>query len=625
MPLPQNIQNILNDPKFLADVQLLGGSLAGGTAEKNQAVTRVEQVRDRLAEEIQKLGISLPGELNKYGPKELANFLMPFGAGQFVSAAEASGNIPAYGRESFANLFGNVKNFADYVIGGGQFENLNVPRTQLSTGGYSGGRTVPVPVGSTYKVNPQGIVLVRGAAGGTPQTQTMADITGTQPTKYYQFKGSPDVFDQNGNYISSAQAATIPNFFQNVIQLDYVRPEVKSASDFATYSGKPVSVSALTNPPPTPQGTTGTSGTQDYSSIISGAMTVLPTTTAEQTKVNETYQAIINKMKELEGQTAYQQSQEDIQGVTAKKAQLRDLQAQLTALNASTAATQANIEGRPMSMGAIVGQQGEVGRQNAIKALSLNAQINTLQGNIQTAQEAVNRMVDLKYAPIKTQLEELNVLLQQNRDALSKAEQKVADALKLQNDIKLKQLDIQIANEKNWETTVNTALANGAPISVITNARQLYAAKNEDKARALLAPYTGVKSNDVSAGGGTVGEQRDYTVSTYLNSKKGTDGYVAAETYQEALKKFIAKGGTQSNFFASFPQQTYLRQQEIDKLPAAMKPKTDTGYTATTIPANIKQSLMEDIKAGFPLDQLVKAYPEISPSFINSFKWDLGF
>jgi hypothetical protein len=93
---------------------------------------------------------------------------------------------------------------------------------------------------------------------------------------------------------------------------------------------------------------------------------------------------------------------------------------------------------------------------------------------------------------------------------------------------------------------------------------------------------------------------------------------VAAETYQEALRKFIARGGTQTDFFASFPQETYLRQQEIDKLPAAMKPKLPGRMTASTIDQNTLAELTDDIQKGATLQQLYEAYSEISPALIQS-------
>ena len=157
MPLPTNIQNILNDPQYQADIKLLGGSLAGGTAEKNLAATRVQDTAKRITGEIEKLGLSSP-----FSSQFLSGALQPFGSGQFLSADEFSGNVQPFGRESFANLFGSPKAAAEYVLGGGQFENLNIPRTQLSTGGFGGGRTLSVPKGSTFQVNPQGIVLKRG-------------------------------------------------------------------------------------------------------------------------------------------------------------------------------------------------------------------------------------------------------------------------------------------------------------------------------------------------------------------------------------------------------------------------------------------------------------------------------
>ena len=102
MPLPTNIQNILNDPQYQADIKLLGGSLSGGTAEKNLAVRRVEDTEKRIRGEIDKLGLSSP-----FSSQFLSGALQPFGSGQFLSADEFSGNVQPFGRENFANFFGS--------------------------------------------------------------------------------------------------------------------------------------------------------------------------------------------------------------------------------------------------------------------------------------------------------------------------------------------------------------------------------------------------------------------------------------------------------------------------------------------------------------------------------------
>lgn len=98
-------------------------------------------------------------------------------------------------------------------------------------------------------------------------------------------------------------------------------------------------------------------------------------------------------------------------------------------------------------------------------------------------------------------------------------------------------------------------------------------------------------------------EIRDSNVGNFLESKKGTDGYISASDYQQGLRNYIKGGGTQSNYFASFPQQTYLRQQEIDKLPASLKPQMTTTKSDLT-PDQL--SIINDAKAA--IDQTKQRY-----------------
>ncbi len=135
--------------------------------------------------------------------------------------------------------------------------------------------------------------------------------------------------------------------------------------------------------------------------------------------------------------------------------------------------------------------------------------------------------------------------------------------------------------------------------------------------------YTGLKKPTSDRATTTKAEERDSAVSQFLSEKKGNDGYVAAEVYQQALKKFIAGGGTQSNFFASFPQQTYLRQLEIEKLPAGMRPQqvTDKGNLTPD-----QVALINDAKAA--IDFVKQSYGDVNAArqqIIEESKSKYGF
>ena len=106
---------------------------------------------------------------------------------------------------------------------------------------------------------------------------------------------------------------------------------------------------------------------------------------------------------------------------------------------------------------------------------------------------------------------------------------------------------------------------------------------------------------------GTESTKRDTTTGNYLESKRGTDGLVSAGTYLEGLRKFVAAGGSQANYTSSFPQQLYLRQQEIDKLPAELQPKATGGDFAAAIAEEVTYAQQLKDK-GFSRKDIEKQY-----------------
>ena len=70
---------------------------------------------------------------------------------------------------------------------------------------------------------------------------------------YIRYQGSPDVFDETtGRYVSDIEAQKIPNFDTQVKQLNVIRPDIKTETDFAKVSGTNVAMSPLPSPIPSP-------------------------------------------------------------------------------------------------------------------------------------------------------------------------------------------------------------------------------------------------------------------------------------------------------------------------------------------------------------------------------------
>lgn len=261
----------------------------------------------------------------------------------------------------------------------------------------------------------------------------------------------------------------------------YKAPEVTPVAP-AIALGKPIPEVKL--PPPAPQ--------PDFNAIISGQTQTL---TDAQTRADalqaqqDTSTSEINKrLAELQGKTAYQQQQEDILGIPQQQKEIQELTNQIQAIGNETKAQQLALEGqgRGIPQAIIGGQQAQVGRENAIKALTLSAQLSAKQGNLAIATQQAQRAVDLKFAPIEQEIKNKLQAIELNAPNLTKAEKKVADAtaarLKLQQE--------QIEGEKETEKSVNeiaiTAGKNGASPALMA---QISTAKSVKEALSKSAGY----------------------------------------------------------------------------------------------------------------------------------------
>lgn len=293
--------------------------------------------------------------------------------------------------------------------------------------------------------------------------------------------------------------------------------------------------------------------TPDYNSILAGVTSAESTVKSDQAE-------IMKNLKDLEGETGYELSQEELYGVNKNRKELTNLTAQLNSINAEAAAATLDVDrvGRPAILTSAANlEKGNIERDRTIKALRLSSSIQAIRGNLALANDQVKRAVSLKYEPLKDRIKTLDKQLEFNYDTFTKAEKKQADFLKAQNEKELKQLDDQQKIEEKWVSTRNNALSNGAPVSIINQADQLQNIGKENEARALLSRYTGNQS--------TEGDKTKFATSsmaTELSSVAGPDGFIHPRDYQRALNAWVAKGYTASSFHTTFqnfrnPNDTY--------------------------------------------------------------------
>ena len=105
-----------------------------------------------------------------------------------------------YGREDFANLFGDYTKFTDYLLSGNKLENVSLPQMGLSPA-----RQILAPAGTTRTQNPYGTVLTRDNQaplsaeqfGAYQDTTAKANQSPNQPVQ---------VFRDNANNFFSVDA-----------------------------------------------------------------------------------------------------------------------------------------------------------------------------------------------------------------------------------------------------------------------------------------------------------------------------------------------------------------------------------------------------------------------------------
>jgi hypothetical protein len=236
-----------------------------------------------------------------------------------------------------------------------------------------------------------------------------------------------------------------------------------------------------------------TKSIQDYIKLLEGE------DTEAKTELDKQIEQFKTTLAESEGRGAAQLAAEEEQKVQQKKdallavnnqiqtkiAEFNQLQAQLQELSV-------DVEGRPITMASIIGSQSQI--QNKLMAQKnsfaadvglLQAQALALQGQVNSAQAAADRAVDLKYADIDTRLNNQATLIDLMRDQLSDEEQTRLQAIELYLQDKKERLDEQKQNEKDIENMALSVvgLASQDVVNQIRNAKDIF------QAAQLAAPY----------------------------------------------------------------------------------------------------------------------------------------
>lgn len=231
-------------------------------------------------------------------------------------------------------------------------------------------------------------------------------------------------------------------------------------------------------------GTTNASGTTGESdAFVAGANTTLSEyikqLTPPKTESDVKEQSLLDKMASLTGELAQQAADqltaEQSAGIPELKKQFADINTQILAKTAEykqirDAYDQASVANRnkPITMNSIIGNEAQI---NYAKQAELNraasdigllqAQALGLQGQIQTAQDTVNRAIDLKYSSIQSRLDVYEAQLRAIQPTLNKEERTLAQAQQILLDNQRQALADAKQNEKNIQDVMLQAIKSG--------------------------------------------------------------------------------------------------------------------------------------------------------------------
>lgn len=214
----------------------------------------------------------------------------------------------------------------------------------------------------------------------------------------------------------------------------------------------PIGVTTPTATTPSTAGAYGDTVTKTLDQYIKEAQSA--TKSAAEVQQDSLTARLSDLLGQTAGQTQALSTAEAEQGVPDLTKQLQDINNQIKTTRAEQNALNVDVQGKPITMSSIIGAQAQINAVMDAKIYTLSAQAQALQGNISLAKENAQKAVDLKYAPILEELKIKQAQLELIRPTLTKEEKIRAEALAQKNKDEANALQLQIANQKDQNSTL---------------------------------------------------------------------------------------------------------------------------------------------------------------------------
>lgn len=197
-------------------------------------------------------------------------------------------------------------------------------------------------------------------------------------------------------------------------------------------------------------------GAGEASAMIAGGKTaisdLIQQLTPAQTDAEKKQQDLLDQMASLAGQEANKAADQLTAEQSANLPQLRqqfaEINGQIMTKSAEYDALVKAQEGKPITMNSIIGSERAILNAKASDIGMLTARAQALQGQVETAQNTVNRSIDLKYSSIDARLNMYQAQLNALQPTLTKEEKIRAQAQQVLLDERKQVLADQKATEK---------------------------------------------------------------------------------------------------------------------------------------------------------------------------------
>ncbi len=219
----------------------------------------------------------------------------------------------------------------------------------------------------------------------------------------------------------------------------------------------------------------------DYNSITTDIAT--PYDAAVQVQQQNQLNApadITSLMNTIAGKSAFESQQNESTGLNAANQEAIKKAAEISALGKQAAAAQQENISQGRQLGSVssfvAGQGAEIERNRAIKSLSLGAELDAIQGNIEIAKSKVKQAVDAQYADKELALANKLKMFDLNQSILgnlTSQQQKAFEQAKYKVEQEQKRLDKEKETKLDTENLIIEAIPN-APANVIAKAKQLF-------------------------------------------------------------------------------------------------------------------------------------------------------